>query len=141
MSRSNTHAQKETQRQDAVQRLTQQLQELSFDELHNRVDNLSTLLKIQGYDGNWNYDAYMHGLYNGMELMLSTLERREVNIRKAPRVWKKDQQDPATLQPVCAAVPSSPRRRRPSAATSARHAVRKESPPVEPSATTDPPSL
>jgi len=35
------------------------------------------LVKTQGGIGNWNYDNYMLGMYNGMELMLSIAEGRE----------------------------------------------------------------
>ncbi|MFP7275770.1 hypothetical protein SFC17_12650 [Bacillus paralicheniformis] len=35
------------------------------------------MVKIQGTDGNWDYDEYMCGMYNGMELMLSVIENRE----------------------------------------------------------------
>lgn len=44
-------------------------------------------LKIQGYDGNWNYDEYMHGMYNGMELMLAYAEGREPIFREKPEQW------------------------------------------------------
>jgi len=35
------------------------------------------LTNVQGGIGNWNYDNYMLGMYNGMELMLSIAEGRE----------------------------------------------------------------
>lgn len=44
-------------------------------------------LKIQGSDGNWNYDPYMHGMFNGLECALATLEKREPEYRKAPAEW------------------------------------------------------
>lgn len=43
------------------------------------------LLKIQGSNGNWNYDEYMWGLYNGMELALATMETREPEFRSTPK--------------------------------------------------------
>jgi hypothetical protein len=46
--------------------------------------------RIQGYDGNWNFDPYMHGLYNGLEMTLSRVENREFNPKSAPNVWLKD---------------------------------------------------
>lgn len=47
-----------------------QLQEVSRD-----------ILKIQGSDGNWNYDPYMHGMFNGMEFFVSMLECRPPEFR------------------------------------------------------------
>lgn len=45
------------------------------------------MLEIQGRDGNWNYDPYMHGLYNGMEYMLAMVEGRVPIFRQAPEKW------------------------------------------------------
>lgn len=42
------------------------------------------MVKIQGADGNWDYDEYMRGMYNGMELMLSVIENREPVYKEAP---------------------------------------------------------
>ena len=35
------------------------------------------MLELQGQNGNYNYDSYMLGLYNGMEYIISLLEVRE----------------------------------------------------------------
>ena len=48
------------------------------------VEDLQTFVEVQGANGNWNYDEYMHGMYNGMELMLATIEGREPNFRSRP---------------------------------------------------------
>ena len=53
-------------------------------------EKLRNLLAIQGYHGNWNHDPYMHGMYNGMEMMLATLENRAPDYRKAPDEWLAD---------------------------------------------------
>lgn len=45
------------------------------------------MLGVQGASGNWDYDPYMHGLYNGMEFMLSLVEEREPFLRSAPKKW------------------------------------------------------
>ena len=37
------------------------------------------MLDIQGQKGNYNYDEYMLGLYNGMEYIISLFETREPN--------------------------------------------------------------
>ena len=38
---------------------------------------LKDMVEVQGQDGNWNYDEYMMGMYNGMEFMMSMIENRE----------------------------------------------------------------
>lgn len=48
------------------------------------------VLKVQGYDGNWNYDPYMMGLYNGLELALSIVENREPEFKSKPETWGAD---------------------------------------------------
>ena len=35
------------------------------------------MLDIQGHNGNYNYDSYMLGLYNGMEYIIALFETRE----------------------------------------------------------------
>lgn len=47
-------------------------------------------LAIQGLDGNWDYDWYMCGMYNGLECALATMEDREPRYRTLPRRpwWK-----------------------------------------------------
>jgi len=47
-------------------------------------DIIKEYLDIQGRDGNWDYDPYMLGLYNGLELALATLENREYVPRSLP---------------------------------------------------------
>jgi hypothetical protein len=54
------------------------------------IENMKTMIEIQGRDGNWDYDPYMHGLYNGMEMMLSIAEGRGPVFRKAPEVWRSE---------------------------------------------------
>lgn len=56
----------------------------------NQLGAMRESLKIQGYDGNWNYDRYMHGMYNGMELMMAIAERREPVYREKPKQWLED---------------------------------------------------
>lgn len=51
---------------------------------------IQDLVNVQGSSGNWNYDPYMHGMYNGMELVLAVLERREPVYKTAPDVWLSD---------------------------------------------------
>ncbi|MED4411028.1 hypothetical protein [Bacillus licheniformis] len=51
------------------------------------------MVKIQGADGNWDYDEYMRGMYNGMELMLSVIENREPVYKEAPGTATKTDRD------------------------------------------------
>ena len=57
---------------------------------YDSVESLRECIKTQGQHGNWNYDPYMHGLYNGMELALALKENREPNFKDAPSKWLKD---------------------------------------------------
>jgi hypothetical protein len=52
-----------------------------------QTEDLRGMHDIQGDHGNWNYDEYMRGMYNGMELMLSTMENRVPEFRDAPGVY------------------------------------------------------
>lgn len=60
--------------------------------------DLEHLVHIQGQDGNWNYNSYMAGMFNGMELMLATLEGREPEYKDAPEHWLEDGH-PTEIQP------------------------------------------
>lgn len=42
---------------------------------------LKDVHRVQGMQGNWNYDDYMCGMFNGLELALSMLENREPDFR------------------------------------------------------------
>lgn len=51
------------------------------------------MLELQRRDGNYNYDSYMLGLYNGMEYIVSLLEVREtkfINGKEVKFLSKKD---------------------------------------------------
>jgi len=52
---------------------------------------IKELLRIQGSDGNWNHDPYMHGMYNGMELIRSLVDGdNNPQYKMPPKVWIKD---------------------------------------------------
>jgi len=51
------------------------------------VEALKDLLKVQCANGNWNYDAYMHGMANGMILAMSLFTRGAPEFLEAPKVW------------------------------------------------------
>lgn len=50
-----------------------------ISEIHRRIDKLNEAKRIQGQKGNYNYDASNFGLYNGLELASSILEKRDAN--------------------------------------------------------------
>jgi hypothetical protein len=56
------------------------------------IEKMKEMLEIQGSEGNWNYDQYMLGLYNGMEFMLSIAENREPIYKDTPEQWLSDKQ-------------------------------------------------
>ena len=60
---------------------------------NDKMSAINDLLRIQGYNGNWNYDPYMQGLYNGMEVVIAILEDREPVFKSAPEKWLHDHKD------------------------------------------------
>ena len=59
----------------------------------DKMSIVNDLLRVQGIDGNWNYDPYMQGMYNGMEVVISLLEDREPVFKDAPDEWLHDRKD------------------------------------------------
>jgi hypothetical protein len=53
--------------------------------MEKKLESLKELLAIQGCNGNWNYDQYMRGMYNGMELVVAVLEGCEPIYRDDPK--------------------------------------------------------
>lgn len=47
------------------------------NEMEKRLKNLREMRDVQGRIGNWNYDQYMLGMYNGLELAVATMEDKE----------------------------------------------------------------
>lgn len=60
-----------------------------MSEIAQRINELQELLNIQCSNGNWNYDAYMHGLANGLILAEHTITGKdgEVDYKVAPEQW------------------------------------------------------
>ena len=54
------------------------------------IEDVKQMRDVQGMDGNWNFDPYMHGLYNGLEFAVSILENREPAFKDAPEKWLAD---------------------------------------------------
>jgi len=70
--------------------------------LNDIITAISNIHTVQGFDGNWNYDSYMLGLYNGLEMALSIAQGRAVNFRGAPDAWTSDR--PHDISPTSAAL-------------------------------------
>lgn len=60
------------------------------EERQSIVDELGKMHEIQGMNGTWNYDPYMHGMYNGMEFCTSLVKGVEPKYREAPPQWIAD---------------------------------------------------
>lgn len=52
-----------------------------------KLQDLINILDIQGQNGNWNYDPYMMGLYNGMEMARSIFAETKPVFKDAPKRW------------------------------------------------------
>ncbi|WP_243357260.1 hypothetical protein [Bacillus litorisediminis] len=53
--------------------------------MEKRIKNIAEILEIQGNDPSTEYDQYMIGLYNGLELALSQIEQREPVFKNVPQ--------------------------------------------------------
>ena len=60
--------------QEEIRQLKEQLEEWK-----HHLKCSKEMLDIQGHNGNYNYDSYMLGLYNGMEYIIALFETREPN--------------------------------------------------------------
>ena len=77
------------------QRMAKRIEELEAQPeqepvVDERIKSVRHMRDVQGYDGNWNYDPYMQGLYNGLEFALSLLEVRQPEFKDAPATWLGD---------------------------------------------------
>ena len=52
-----------------------------MNKYQKKIKTLNFMRDIQGEDGNYNYDSYMLGLYNGVEFASAIMEDREPNFR------------------------------------------------------------
>lgn len=60
--------------------------------LKQKVDIIRILVEHQGADGTWNYNDYMRGVYNGMEMVLSMIENRKPTYKEKPESWLCDKE-------------------------------------------------
>ncbi len=51
--------------------------------LYKALNMLREMTAVQGTDGNWDYNDYMRGMYNGMEYALSIFEDRQPLYKEA----------------------------------------------------------
>lgn len=58
--------------------------------MEDKITELRKLRDVQGTDGNWNYDPYLHGMYNGTEFSLALMEGRDPVYKEAPSEWLSD---------------------------------------------------
>jgi len=73
---------------EALEKKAENARELGLNyEPEPMTETMRQMLEVQGQHGNWNYDSYMHGLYNGMEYMVALAEKREPKFRDAPEIW------------------------------------------------------
>ena len=64
------------------------------------ADEIGKMMEIQGDHGTWNYDSYMHGMYNGMEFCHALVKGVEPKYRKAPKQWIADIPMPKNAEPT-----------------------------------------
>ncbi len=64
------------------------------------AEEMGKMMEIQGVDGTWNYDPYMHGMYNGMEFCHALAKGVEPKYRKAPKQWLADIPMPKNAKPT-----------------------------------------
>ena len=57
----------------------------------SRLKEAKEMLKVQ--KDSYDYDEYMHGMYNGMEFVLCLMEDREPEYMEAPEKWTRDNED------------------------------------------------
>lgn len=50
--------------------------------LTKRLNEVKDVLKLAGQDGNWNFDSYNNGLFNGIELARTIMEGGEPQYRQ-----------------------------------------------------------
>jgi hypothetical protein len=62
--------------------------------MSDNLEKLRELTVIQRSNGNYDFDPYMHGMANGMELALALMEGREPDYLSAPERWLVDLPEP-----------------------------------------------
>lgn len=52
-----------------------------------QLSDLDEVIATQCSDGNWNYNAYMHGMANGLLLAKGIMEDKSPEFLDAPEKW------------------------------------------------------
>lgn len=66
------------------------------EKMRGALAQLRNIKAIQCDDGNWNYDAYMQGMANGLILAESVFTGEEAQFLAAPAEWLADRPAPET---------------------------------------------
>lgn len=69
---------------------------LNNDKRKKALSDLKKVTETQCADGNWNYDAYMHGMANGLILAQAIMNDETPQYKEAPVTWLADRA-PLTL--------------------------------------------
>jgi hypothetical protein len=65
------------------------------DRQKTALEKLDEIVHVQSLPGNWNYDAYMHGMANGLILAAAILHDREPVYLETPEKWLADIEPPS----------------------------------------------
>lgn len=67
--------------------IDEKVKEVFEAKVKNILENMDSMIRIQGRDGNWNSDPYMHGMINGMYFMRSLVDNESPGYKEAPEQW------------------------------------------------------
>lgn len=67
----------------------------ALTDFDKRIKNLEEVIDVQSQSGNWNYDAYMHGMANGLILAAAIVHDRDPVYLDAPERWLADIEPPS----------------------------------------------
>ena len=54
------------------------------------IIRIGKVVKVQKFDGNWNYDPYMFGLLNGMIMIEAMVKGKTPDFYEKPKRWKRE---------------------------------------------------
>tara|TARA_R110000850_G_scaffold100316_7_gene207535 strand:+ start:926 stop:1255 length:330 start_codon:yes stop_codon:yes gene_type:complete len=102
---------------EALNNVKEQMNKASYSEARNLLDeavevhkrqleSTQDIVSVQCNDGNWNYDAYMHGLANGMLIVQSMFTDKAPVFLEAPEVWLES--IPSNCKPSIASESNKP---------------------------------
>lgn len=55
-----------------------------YSDFEKLLKDCNSVLMVQGFNGNWDMNEYMRGMFNGMEFIVSILEEREPKYKDSP---------------------------------------------------------